>query len=60
MSRCFFCGEAESRRPNVPIKVRGYKDGVRVQKNIRACEYCLSWRNKEDIKDTVGAYEDWD
>lgn len=61
MNEYYFCGASGNSAHIALVKVRGKRDGVRIQKNIKKiCDACRIWRSKEDIKEAVAAMEDWD
>lgn len=60
MNECYCCGASGDSAHIALVKVRGRRDGVRIQKNIKICDACRIWRSKEDIKEAVSAMEDWD
>ncbi len=37
MNECYFCGASGNTAHIASIKVRGRRDGVRIQKNIKIC-----------------------
>lgn len=57
MNECYFCGASGNTAHIASIKVRGRRDGVRIQKNIKICDACRIWRNKEDIREAVSAMD---
>ena len=60
MTRCYFCGASDIKIPNSKITIKGKKNGNRVQKTIRICNYCGAWKTDEEICQEISETFGWD